>query len=87
MKLFEDCTAEEMPVFQRIVEGGSVANEDPTIVRQLVDRGLLSPFDDDETHLTVPAIVWNRWKRFRDPQPDITTAPGMDFLAKHVTGR
>jgi hypothetical protein len=64
MKLFEDCTAEEMPVFRRIAEGGDVNAEDPTIVQQLVEKGLLSSFDGDDTHLTVPAMVWNLWEHF-----------------------
>lgn len=68
MKMFEDCTDEEMPVFSRIVEGGKIADEDPAIVQQLVDKGLLSSFDGDDTHLTVPALVWNRWEHFKENQ-------------------
>ena len=64
MTLFENCTVEEMPVFQRIANGGDVSAEDPAIVEQLVEKGLLSSFDGDNKHLTVPAMVFRLWEHF-----------------------
>jgi len=64
MHTFENCSPEELVVFEKIVEGGPVEVHDPEIVKRLLDKNLLSYLND--TDLTVPAIVWNQWKHFKE---------------------
>jgi len=63
---FENCSAEEIAVFAKIVEGDPVEKHDPEIVQRLLDRNLLSHITT--TDLTVPAIVWNQWKHYRESE-------------------
>ena len=64
---FENCTAEEQTAFAKIVDGDSVENHDPAVVRSLVEKNLLDFYDGE--HITVPAIVWNQWKHYLEEHP------------------
>lgn len=64
---FENCTEEEQSVFAKIADGDSVENHDPKIVQRLLERNLLDYYDGE--HITVPAIVWNQWKHYKENNP------------------
>lgn len=67
MSSFENCSPAELTVFARIADGGKVEGNDPEIVKRLVEMNLLDYFND--TDLTVPAIVWSKWERYKTENP------------------